>query len=51
VVVVEVVASPPEPPPAASLVLVPVLVVDPHMEVGGEGCACGPFGSRRKFDD
>lgn len=46
-----VVASPPEPPLAASLVQVPVPVADLHMEVvRGEGCACGPSGSRRKFD-
>jgi len=42
------------PPLAASPVLVPVLVLVLvlHMEVGGEGYACGPSGSLapRKFD-
>ena len=39
-----------EPPLAASPGLAPVVVVDQHVKVGGEGCACGPSGSRRKFD-
>ena len=42
--------APPEPSLAASPGQTPILVVDPHVEVGGEGCACGPSGSRRKFD-
>jgi hypothetical protein len=46
-----VVSAPPEPPLAAALApVLPALLVDLHMEVGGEGCACGPSGSRRKFD-
>ena len=45
-----VVAAPPEPPLAASPGLAPSPVVDQHMEVESEGCACGPSGSRRKFD-
>jgi hypothetical protein len=40
--------APPESPLAACPILVPVLVL--HMEVGGEGYACGPSESSRKFD-
>jgi hypothetical protein len=46
-----VLAAPPKPPLAASLAPVLGLLVDLlHMEVGCEGCACGPSGSRRTFD-
>jgi len=42
------VAVPPESPLAGYPV--PVLVLVLHMEVGGEGYACGPSESPRKFD-
>ncbi len=46
----KVVAVPLELPLAASPVPAPALVLVLHMEVGGEGCACGPSGSPQKFD-